>query len=367
MYLLFLSNALVNFIPKFYESIAESNNINNYIMIGTYNNTNNNNNNNSSSLYESNSIISWETLYSERFNIYSFSEFMSKDISVFFKILLLISLVFYCCIAITLYNITKQRMAVPELINYRYKNTAYLVFSFMFIIASVFCTFYNKIFYTFSIVKLGMYDNIVFLALIIISLIMCSLSSNIHNILYKNDYNNKHTNKNYITIQNYILYINTFIALICKININLTNIIIYTCIYIDTISILFTSYYEPIIEIEKIISSIIILLVNFLSFIYLLFLTGFILTLQFNLEYTNELLQINKSINFKKERCNYDINKEKLLYCDFENNYNNKSYYNNSNSQSDEDNENKSCISNKNNEDKFTYEYDFLNFNNLQD
>jgi hypothetical protein len=145
--------------------------------------------------------------------------------------------------------------------------------------------FYNKETKAFSN-EIGLLDNIVFLAYIISTYIYCVLSFSLlqcMNISYipKSNF--------FLSLKKMILFIMTLQVLSCK---------IYNNNPLDTLSLLLTSYYTPVISIEVMLSSVLLLCLYINSVFFFVSYMFFILSLNYDMYYISLNLQVRPDIEY---------------------------------------------------------------------
>lgn len=226
------------------------------------------------------------SLLESRFRIQHFGSYLSK-VGKMTEITVLLSTLILVSVSFCLYSLVSQRISVPELKKQKPYNICFLISSLLLVPILLSSLFYYREFTLFSRLKLKLYDNILSSLFILVSLIFAILSQRLLSCISNPDH--KFYNEVMINIKTFFLFMMNVCALLCK-------IYLYNCL--DMFCLLCSSYYEPIIAEEKAISTEMVYLVNSCYIAYHFLFTSFFITLQYNLEYTSNTLQMNHSIEF---------------------------------------------------------------------
>jgi hypothetical protein len=162
------------------------------------------------------SFLNNNDIFNQRFRIKHFSFFLS-NINIPLRVFFLFSIMIFSAYMFTLASIIRQKMAVPELKNQRYK------ISIMTISLMIYTTIYILLIFSFrafdeiSKFKLGLFDNVLFSLLMVSGLSLFYASNNILLVLSNNE-NRVNKNHGYYVVKNYLIILMIALTIICKIN-----------------------------------------------------------------------------------------------------------------------------------------------------
>lgn len=152
-------------------------------------------------------------LFAIKSKIFYFSEYFYL-LPNFFKLLMIIIYLSYASLTTTLYALVKQRLAVPELCNFKFQNKLMLFLCFTTTLTHGTVTFYYENTIAFSRNFLFLIDNFVYIVFMLSSLFFCRMSlfliMNIHRYC-------KTKSNSYVYLKNSILDIMVVDIAICKI------------------------------------------------------------------------------------------------------------------------------------------------------
>ena len=178
---------------------------------------------------------------------------------------------------ITLTSLIKQRISVPELIIENKKNSLITITCMVSVISIIGLTFFQEGTLNFTKKYFGLVDNFLFLTYLVSSFSLCSLT---FYMLNKIDSEGIPKNDNFITYKKIILYI------------MMMNLMLYV------VCLVIVSFYEPIIKIEKIFMSILIVLKEINSIFFIFNFLLFTLSMKYDLFYVHLNLHIKPDIEY---------------------------------------------------------------------
>ena len=161
------------------------------------------------------SILNNNDIFNQRFRIKHFSFYLSY-INIPLKVLFLLNSMIFSAFMFTLSSIIRQKMAVPELKNQRYKISIMTLSLILYTTIYILLVFSFRSFDEISKLKLGLFDNVLFSLLMISGLSLSYISNNILMCLSIKE-NRVHKNQRYHVIKNYLIIIMIALTTICKI------------------------------------------------------------------------------------------------------------------------------------------------------